>query len=67
MAGDDRQDFEVSMTQSVDVDSLFRDAVSAIDAGEVERLQRLIDEHPFLVSARLESPGAWLRERVGLR
>jgi peptide-methionine (S)-S-oxide reductase len=65
MAGDDRQDFEVSMTQSVDVDSLFRDAVSAIDAGEVERLQRLIDEHPFLVSARLESPGAWLRERVG--
>src|SRR5439155_19032363 len=41
------------------------EAVSAIDAGEVETLQRLIAEYPLLVSVRLESPGPWLRERVG--
>src|SRR5207249_2135347 len=33
--------------------------------GEVETLQRLIAESPLLVSVRLESPGPWLRERVG--
>lgn len=52
------------MTDSDDVDKLFREAVSSIDAGEVETLQRLIGEYPLLVSARLESPGPWLRERV---
>jgi len=53
------------MTDSDDVDKLFREAVSTIDAGEVETLQRLIAEYPLLVSVRLESPGPWLRERVG--
>ena len=53
------------MTDSDDVDKLFREAVSTIDAGEVETLQRLIVEYPLLVSVRLESPGPWLRERVG--
>jgi len=53
------------MTDSDAVDKLFREAVSAIDAGEVETLQRLIAESPLLVSVRLESPGPWLRERVG--
>jgi Ankyrin repeats (3 copies) len=53
------------MTDSDDVDNLFHEAVSAIDAGEVETLQRLIAEYPRLVSVRLESPGPWLRERVG--
>jgi hypothetical protein len=53
------------MIDSDHVDKLFREAVSAIDAGEVETLQRLIAEYPLLVSVRLESPGPWLRERVG--
>jgi len=53
------------MTDSDDVDKLFREAVSTIDAGEVETLQRLIAEYPLLVSVRLESPGPWLRESVG--
>jgi hypothetical protein len=53
------------MTDSDDVDKLFCEAVSTIDAGEVETLQRLIAEYPLLVSVRLESPGPWLRERVG--
>jgi ankyrin repeat protein len=36
----------------------FADAVSAIDAGDVERLRRLLDTHPELISARtnLEPP-----------
>ena len=53
------------MTDSVDLDKRFREAVSAIDAGDVETLRRLIAEFPSLVAARLESPGPWLRERVG--
>jgi hypothetical protein len=47
------------------VDVLFREAVSAIDAGDVSTLERLLTAHPELVNERLESPGAWLREKVG--
>lgn len=50
---------------SASLDALFRDAVSAMDAGEVDTLQRLIARHPSLLSARLESPGPWLRDQVG--
>src|SRR6266545_3104394 len=35
------------------------------DSDDVDNLQRLIAEYPLLVSVRLESPGPWLRERVG--
>ena len=45
--------------------SLFRQAVAAIDGGDVARLERLLVEHPELVRERLEAPGAWLREQVG--
>ncbi len=47
------------------LDSLFREAVSAIDAGDVTTLQRLLVTHPRLVRDRLDSPGAWLRDKVG--
>jgi peptide-methionine (S)-S-oxide reductase len=47
------------------VDALFREAVSAIDAGDVATLGRLLAAHPELVRARLASPGAWLRGKVG--
>jgi len=47
------------------LDSLFRDAVAAIDGGDVAAVERLIAEHPRLVHERLEAPGAWLREPVG--
>ena len=47
------------------LDSLFREAVAAIDAGELVLLQRLLAMHPELVRARLESPGGWLRDKVG--
>src|SRR6266536_2911004 len=47
------------------LDSLFREAVSAIDAGNVTTLERLLAAHPRLVRDRLDSPGAWLRDKVG--
>ena len=47
------------------LDSLFREAVSTIDAGDVAALERLLTAHPRLVHDRLESPGAWLRDKVG--
>lgn len=46
-------------------DASMRDAVAAIDAGDVDRLERLIAANPALVSHRLETPGAWLRDVVG--
>lgn len=53
-------------TESADhFDSLFREAVAAIDAGDVSKLERCLAANPGLVSKRLESPGAWLRDKVG--
>jgi hypothetical protein len=48
-----------------DLDSLFHEAVTAIDAGDLATLERLIAEHPILLSERLEAPGSWLRDKVG--
>ncbi len=53
------------MNQDERPDSLFRAAVSAIDAGDVAELERLLTAHPELVRERLHSPGAWLRDKVG--
>ena len=47
------------------MDSLFRDAVSAIDAGDLAALQGLLNAHPELLRERLGSPGHWLRQKVG--
>ena len=47
------------------LDAAFREAVSAIDAGEVAKLERLVAENPAIVRERLASPGAWLRDKVG--
>jgi peptide-methionine (S)-S-oxide reductase len=47
------------------LDALFREAVSAIDAGDVPTLERLLTAHPRLVRDRLAAPGAWLRNQVG--
>ena len=46
-------------------DSHFREAVTAIDAGDVAALERLLAQHPELVRDRLASPGPWLRDQVG--
>src|SRR5436190_161165 len=53
------------VTTAIDFDSVFRDAVSAIDRGDAAAVDRLLVEHPQLVRDRLEAPGAWLRDRVG--
>lgn len=46
-------------------DDPFYQAVTAIDAGDVERLQRLLDAHPSLVTDRLQGAPEWLRQQVG--
>ena len=47
------------------LDDDFREAVAAIDSGDVVELERLVAANPALVRERLASPGAWLRETVG--
>lgn len=47
------------------LDSAFREAVSAIDAGDLATLERLLADHPRLARDRLKSPGAWLRSQIG--
>ena len=53
------------MKNPANLDALFQQAVSAIDAGNLEELQRLLEANQELASARLDSPGAWLRAKVG--
>ena len=47
------------------LDACFRDAVAAIDAGDIATLERLVTATPALVRERLMSPGAWLRDKAG--
>src|SRR5262245_34760239 len=54
------------MDDAAILDSLFREAVSAIDAGDVATLERLLAAHPRLARDRLDAPGAWLRDKVGV-
>jgi peptide-methionine (S)-S-oxide reductase len=53
------------MRESPSLDALFRDAVSAIDAGDIAKLELLLTAHPVLLRERLASPGAWLRDTAG--
>ena len=53
------------MSNSETLDSLFREAVAAVDAGDVAAVERLTRDHPELVRERLKKPGAWLRDNVG--
>jgi Ankyrin repeats (3 copies) len=53
------------MAEADILDAQFREAVSAIDAGNLPALDRLLAMHPALVRDRLHSPGAWLRDQVG--
>ena len=53
------------MKDSAVLDASFREAVSAIDRGDVATLQRLVAANPALVRERLESPGPWLRDMIG--
>ena len=53
------------MTDPDPLDALFYEAVTAIDAGDVATLEQLLARHPRLLRDRLDSPGAWLRDKVG--
>ena len=53
------------MNDANSLDALFRDAVAAMDAGDVANVERLTREHPRLLRERLKSPGPWLRDKVG--
>jgi len=44
------------MRNSEITDPLFREAVEAIDAGNITKLKQLLDEHPNLVKERLDVP-----------
>jgi ankyrin repeat protein len=46
-------------------DDLFREAVEAIDAGDVPGLNRLLADHPQVARERLTEPGQWLRDQAG--
>lgn len=53
------------LDHSASLDDRFREAVAAIDAGDIGELERLIATCPELVRQRLTSPGAWLRDKAG--
>jgi peptide-methionine (S)-S-oxide reductase len=46
-------------------DALFREAVHAIGAGDVAKLERLLTAHPSLARNRLTAPSSWLRDKIG--
>src|SRR5215475_14303407 len=46
-------------------DALFREAVSAIGAGDMATLERLLAAYPSLARNRLTAPGSWLRDKIG--
>ena len=53
------------MNESKTLDDFFQRAVSAIDAGDVRELEHLVTVDPRLVRERLNTPGAWLRDKLG--
>lgn len=46
-------------------DERFQAAVSAIDAGDVGGLEKLLAASPGLACERLVTPGTWLRDKIG--
>jgi peptide-methionine (S)-S-oxide reductase len=48
-----------------ELDALFRQAVTAIDEGNVATLEQLLQQHPELVRERLTKPGDWVRTQIG--
>jgi len=51
--------------QAARLDGLFREALTAIDAGNVPALESLLAEHPQIARERLTGPGEWLRAQIG--
>lgn len=53
------------MLDDLQRDAIFQNAVAAIDAGDLDALDRQLANHPWLAWERLEAPGKWLRDQVG--
>ena len=53
------------MEDTVAFDSLFQQAVSAMDTGDVDQLKQLLEDNPELATERLRSPGSWLTNQIG--
>jgi ankyrin repeat protein len=53
------------MEDTVAFDSLFQQAVLAMDAGDVNQLKQMLQDNPELASERLRSPGSWLTNQIG--
>jgi len=51
----------MAMTSQAALDEPFRDAVAAMDAGDVERLERLLASHPELLSERADFGEGYFR------
>lgn len=47
-----------------DLDRWFQAAIAAMDAGDVHAIERELERHPALVTARLDAPGPWLTAQV---
>lgn len=43
---------------------IFRNAVQALDAGDIERLEKLLDEHPWLVRYRCHTQASCTRKDI---
>ena len=54
-----------ALQDSKALDELFRQAVARIDSGDAAGLEDLLRLEPILLSARLNEPGSWLRDKVG--
>lgn len=54
-----------SISDGVEFDSLFMEAVFAIDAGDEDKLKQLLNIHPELAIRRLVVPGKWLTSVIG--
>lgn len=53
------------MKNTAGFDSLFQQAVTAIDAGAENKLKELLNAHPELATERLYEPGVWLTKVIG--
>jgi len=53
------------MTGDQTLDTLFQLATTAMESGDRVALESLLEQHPQLVHERLESPGDWLRSKIG--
>ncbi|HYK46670.1 MAG TPA: ankyrin repeat domain-containing protein [Parafilimonas sp.] len=52
------------MQDATTFDSLFRQAVLAVDSGDEDHLKQLLNTHPELAIQRLHAPGEWLTTMI---